>query len=351
MKSAEKPRFQTKRKSLAFVIPFFNEAANLDSLIDALDAYSNEALAKWSLTIDAIFVDDGSTDDGSDRLQEIIRDHPRTMNVRLIRLSRNFGKEAALTAGLNLVQSDAVVLMDADLQHPFSVVDDFVAGWLNDGFDIVYGVSNAIEQEGTGKRLIRKLAYFTMNAESDIPVSPNAGDFRLMTRKAYTALRQLGERRRLMKGLYGWIGFRQKPVPYEPQARVSGSSKFSALDLWLMTMDGITSNTLLPLRLSALTGVIAAFLTACYAAGTIFEKFYFGISVPGYPTLIVLMGFVGSLQLIFLGVIGEYLGRVLVEVRQRPHYIVETDVSIAGKAAGPKLAARQAERSGATAAG
>ncbi|MBI3677793.1 MAG: glycosyltransferase family 2 protein [Proteobacteria bacterium] len=325
-----------ERKSVAFVIPFYNEAANLRSLVQALETYSHHASSKWSIAIDAVFVDDGSVDGGFDLLREIAQNRQWPMRLRMIRLSRNFGKEAALTAGLDVVETDAVVLIDADLQHPFAVVDDFIAGWL-DGFDIVYGVAKASVHEGAAKKLARKLAYVTMNADSDIPIPSNAGDFRLMSRRAYSALRQLGERRRLMKGLYGWIGFRQKAVAYEPAERISGSTKFSALRLWAMTMDGVTSNTLLPLRLSAMTGFAGAILTSCYAVWTIFEKVYFGISVPGYPTLIVLMGFVGALQLIFLGVIGEYLGRVLVEVKQRPRYIVESDISIASKS--PRLAA------------
>lgn len=315
------------RKTITFVIPFHNEALNLEAMVDALDAYAKAAARKWPVTVDAVFVDDGSSDDGVDRLQTALAQRPRGPAVRMIRLSRNFGKEVALAAGLDLVQADAVVMMDADLQHPFSVVDAFIHGWLNEGYEIVYGVASH-KSEGAVKNAARRAFHHLMNAHGEAPIARDAGDFRLLSRRAYEALRRLGERQRMMKGLYSWIGFRQKAVPFTPLRRHAGRAKFSPLKLWMLTLDGITSNTLLPLRLAAIIGLFAALLTGGYGLWTIIEKLFFGIPTPGYPTIVVIVGFVGAVQLIFLGVIGEYLGRVLVEVRGRPLYLVESDVTL-----------------------
>jgi glycosyltransferase involved in cell wall biosynthesis len=315
------------RKTLTLVIPFHNEVPNFAALIEAIDTYAAAALRNWTVSIDVIFVDDGSTDGGVEELCAVIEKRHGGPAVRVLRLSRNFGKEVALAAGLDLVSADAVVMLDADLQHPLATVDAFIDGWLNEGYEVVYGVASH-DEEPALKRGARKLLHRAMNANGEISITRDAGDFRLLSRRAYEALRRLGERQRMMKGLYNWIGFRQKAVPFTPLKRHAGKPKFSPLKLWMMTLDGITSNTLLPLRLAAIVGVLAAFLTGGYGLWTIFEKLVLGIPTPGYPTIVVIVGFVGSVQLIFLGVIGEYLGRVLVEVRGRPLYLVETDITL-----------------------
>jgi glycosyltransferase involved in cell wall biosynthesis len=314
------------RRSLTFVVPFFNEAPNLGPLLSELDGYAKAALSRWSILIDAIFVDDGSTDNGSEMLQAAIARSQDGPAIRIIRLSRKFGKEVALAAGLDQVGADAAVMMDADLQHPFSAVDAFIKSWLNDGYEVVYGI--AAREEGLLKTGARCLVNMFMNAENAPSIPYAAGDFRLLSRRAYEALRRLGERQRIMKGLYGWIGFRQKAIPFVPLKRHAGTTKFSILRLWMLTLDGITSNTLLPLRLAAVVGLVAAILSGGYGLWTIIEKLVFGISTPGYPTIVVIIGFIGAVQLIFLGVIGEYLGRVLVEVRGRPLYLVEDDFTL-----------------------
>jgi polyisoprenyl-phosphate glycosyltransferase len=313
------------RYTLSFVVPFCNEAKCLPRLLQSMDAFIRDIERRYPLRADAIFIDDGSTDGGRETVSAWLRAHESPMNLRVIRLSRNFGKEAALTVGLNAATADAVVLMDADLQHPIALVERFLDGWLTDGYDVVYAYKETLADEGWLRRLARRFYYWTINARTDAEIPPNAGDFRLLSRRAYEALRLLPERQRLMKGLYSWIGFGQKGIPFTPAARAAGKSKFSAVKLALLALDGITSFSTLPLRLATWIGIALALVSGGYGLWTIFEKFFFGIAVPGYPTLITTIAFIGAAQLIFLGIIGEYLGKVLIEVKGRPVAVVESD--------------------------
>ncbi len=312
-------------RTLSFVIPFCNEAHCLPQLLRALDAFVRRVSTRYSLRIDAIFIDDGSTDGGRDVLRAAMRACEPAFAVRVIRLSRNFGKEAALTIGLNAAHSDAVVLMDADLQHPVDGVEQFLEGWLGEGFDVVYAFKRSNLDEGWLRRIGRRVYYRAINSNTEPDIPANAGDFRLLSRRAYEALRLLPERQRMMKGLYSWIGFPQKGVPFTPAARAAGSSKFSTLRLALLALDGITSFSILPLRMATWTGAILGAVSGSYGLWTIFEKLFFGIDVPGYPTLITTIAFIGAAQLIFLGIIGEYLGKVLLEVKGRPLAVIESD--------------------------
>jgi glycosyltransferase involved in cell wall biosynthesis len=313
------------RASVSIVIPFFNEAPNLPGLIDALEGFVRDAADKWRLRFELIFVDDGSEDGGRELLEELGASRSAAMDMRILRLSRNFGKEVALTAGLSVVESDAVVLMDADLQHPVDVIEAFLAGWLTEGYDVVYAYHARTRPEAWWKRSARKLFYGVLGSRSEIRVNPDAGDFRLMSRRAYEALKQFGERQRLMKGLYGWIGFRQKAVAYVAPERLHGTSKFSPLKLCAMGIEGVTSFSVAPLRLAVWTGISLGVVSAAYGLWTVFEKLFVGVSVPGYPTIVFTISMIGAAQLIFLGVIGEYLGKVLTEVKGRPLYILESD--------------------------
>lgn len=320
------------RRTLSLCIPFFNEAPNLTPLVEALDAFARKAGAKWGVRIDAIFVDDGSQDGGGEVLMALSTGRALGFDLRLLRLSRNFGKEVAITAALMSADADAVVVMDADLQHPIALIDDFLDGWLNEGFDVVYGYQAHDRPQAWWLKVSRRLFYGLINATSDVAIPPDAGDFRLLSRRAYQALRTLGERQRMMKGLYSWIGFRQKGVAFTAPTRVAGSSHYSPLKLGFLAVDGITSFSLAPLRLAVWAGVVLAVLSGGYGLWTVFETFYWGVSPPGYPTLIVLISMIGAAQLIFLGVIGEYLGRVLMEVKGRPLYLLESDTRHPGAA-------------------
>ena len=245
--------------------------------------------------------------------------------MRILRLSRNFGKEIALTAGVLNAQSDAIVMMDADLEHPVETVHEFIAGWISEGYDVVYGYRRRIRSEPVLKRLSRRLFYRLIYASRDASLQVDAGDFRLLSRKAYMALRQFSESQRLMKGLYSWIGYRQKAVPYTPEFRREGRSKYSNLTITLLGIDGITSFSIAPLRLAIWTGLIVGTISCAYGLWTMAEKFLFDIVVPGYPTIIVLISMIGAVQLIFLGVVGEYIGKILLEVKGRPLFLLEGD--------------------------
>ena len=319
------PNRKLLRRSVSFIVPFFNEAVAMPRLLEEIHNYVERAKYQWSVDFDVIFVDDGSRDGGREILKEYARENPHALSFRVLRLSRNFGKEIALTAGLSVASSDAVVLMDADLQHPVELVDQFLHGWIEEGCDVVYAFRNREERSGRFRRTLGSIYYRLINATSEVAIPPNASDFRLLSRRAYLALRKVGERQRLMKGLYTWIGFPQKGVPYVPRERPYGKSKFSLLALWLLALDGITSFSTLPLRLAVWAGLLLAVFAGGYGVWTIFEKLLYGIDVPGYPTLIVTIAFIGAAQLIFLGIIGEYIGKILIEVKQRPLFIVESD--------------------------
>jgi len=314
-----------QRQTISFIVPFCNEASCLPALLKSLIGSLRVLEHDRPVRADVIFVDDGSVDGSRDVLCAAVRAQEPSFGVRVIRLSRNFGKEAALTVGLNAASADAVVLMDADLQHPPELVDAFIDGWLNEGFDVVYGYKESVADEGWLRRVARRWYYRTINTRTDAEIPPNAGDFRLLTRRAYEALRMLPERQRLMKGLYSWIGFTQKGIPFRPAERAAGKTKFSTVKLALLAIDGFTSFSILPLRLATWFGLVLALISGGYGVWTIFEKYVFGIAVPGYPTLITTIAFIGAAQLIFLGIIGEYLGKVLIEVKGRPIAIVESD--------------------------
>lgn len=322
-----------QRRSLSLCIPFFDEVETIPALVAALDAFVRAAGAKWNLAIDAIFVDDGSSDGSAELLSELAAARTLAFDLRLLRLSRNFGKEVALTAALAAAEADAVVLMDSDLQHPVELIDAFLSGWLAEGFDVVYAYQSADRPLSWSTRLARRAFYGVMNATGEVPVPADAGDFRLLTRRAYEALRSLGERQRLMKGLYSWIGFRQKGVAFIPPPRQAGTTHYSPFKLGLLAVEGVTSFSVAPLRLAVWAGVALAIFSGGYGLWTVFEKFYWGVSPPGYPTLAVLVSMIGAAQLIFLGVIGEYLGKVLIEVKGRPLFVIESDTRHPGAAA------------------
>jgi polyisoprenyl-phosphate glycosyltransferase len=310
------------KPSVSFVIPVYNERPNIPRLLAALDSFVAACAPKWFVRFDAIFIDDGSSD-GS---REVLLAAERLgLPLRIIRFSRNFGKELALSAGLRAATSDAVVLMDSDLQHPLDVVEQFLQGWLNEDYDVVYAYRSSTAREATLKRVARRLYYRIMSGTGQFEVLGSVGDFQLLSRRAYEAINQLGEHERFMKGLYRWIGFRQKGVPYAPLPRYAGETKYSIIKLWALAINGITSFTTLPLRIATWTGIVLALCSAGYALFTIVQKLVLGNDVPGYPTLVTLIGFIGAGQFLVIGIIGEYLAKVLLEVKHRPLYLVESD--------------------------
>lgn len=267
-----------------------------------------------------LYVDDGSTDDTWHVLQAIAAGDAR---VGLLRLSRNFGKEAALTAGLDHVQSGAVLILDADGQDPPEMIGAFVDKW-REGFDDVYGVRSARAGEAWLKRATAHVFYRVIGRLSDTPIPRDTGDFRLLSERALAALKQLRERHRFMKGLYGWVGFRRVAIAYEREARIAGASKFNFWKLWNFAIEGITSFTTAPLRAATYLGVATALLAFVYALWIVFKALLWGDDVAGWPTTMAVILFLGGVQLVSLGLIGEYLGRLYGEAKQRPLYFIDS---------------------------
>jgi glycosyltransferase involved in cell wall biosynthesis len=265
-----------------------------------------------------IYVDDGSRDGTWELLRRFAEADPR---VGVVRLARNFGKEVALTAGLDLVEADAAVVLDADGQDPPELIPEFVARW-REGWDVVYGTRISREGESWFKRFTAAGFYRVMAWLSDTAVPRDTGDFRLIARPVLDALRQMRERQRFMKGLFAWVGFRQLAVPYAREPRLAGGSKFNYWRLWNLALEGITSFSTVPLRLATYIGVATALLAFIWGLVIVVRTLAWGDEVQGWPTMMTVILFLGGLQLVALGIIGEYLGRIYLETKQRPLYLV-----------------------------
>jgi glycosyltransferase involved in cell wall biosynthesis len=271
-----------------------------------------------------LFVDDGSRDA---TLAAIAAQHRADPRIRCISLSRNFGKEAALSAGLDHAAGKAVIPLDVDLQDPPEVIATMVARW-REGFDVVYGVRRNRASDSLPKRLTADLYYRAHNYLSADKIPEHAGDFRLLDRKVVDVIRMMPERNRFMKGLFAWAGFRQTAVEYDRAERELGTTKFNYWKLWTLALDGITSGSTLPLRVWSYLGGIVAVGTLFYAAYLVLRTFVRGGDVPGYPSLMVAILFFGGVQLLSLGVLGEYVGRILVETKHRPIYVVRETIGV-----------------------
>ncbi|TAL34377.1 MAG: glycosyltransferase [Phenylobacterium sp.] len=295
-----------------------DEAEVLDALFQRLDA----TVGQLSLALEIVCVDDGSRDDTWARMTARAAGDPR---IRLVGLSRNFGKEAALTAGLDVALGDLVVPLDADLQDPPELIADFVALW-EQGYDVVYGVRADRSSDTRAKRWTAGLFYRSFNwlAEREIPAS--TGDFRLMDRAVVEALKALPERNRFMKGLFAWVGFRQVGVPYVRPERVAGTSSFPYRRLFRFALDGMTSFSTAPLRVWTVVGATSAVVALLAAAIIVVRVLVVGRDVPGYASLMVVILFAFALQMIALGVLGEYIGRMYQEVKGRPIYLIRDRV-------------------------
>jgi len=302
------------RTSLTIVIAAFNEEASLPEMHRRLGAVLDGLDAKATV----LYVDDGSRDGTWGVLQSLAADDPR---VQLLRLARNFGKELALTAGLDHVDSDAALVLDADGQDPPELIPAFVAKW-REGYDVVYGTRTRREGESWLKRFTAAAFYRLMSRLSPTPIPADTGDFRLMSRPVLDALRQLRERQRFMKGLFTWVGFRQVSLPYERAPRLAGGSKFNYWRLWNLALEGITSFSTVPLRLATYVGVLTALGAFAWGLWIVARTVLWGDPVQGWPSLMTVMLFLGGVQLVALGIIGEYLGRLYLEVKQRPLYLV-----------------------------
>ena len=303
--------------SLSCVIPCYNEADNLVQLLPEL----NRTLGQCSRAWEVILVDDGSTDTS----HWLLEAWARRPGFRVLQLSRKFGKEAALSAGLAAAAGEVVVTMDADLQHPPALIPSFVEHWQS-GRDMVYAVCEDRQDEAAWKRLGARWFYKLVNAADHVKVPPGAGDFRLMDRAAVDALLSLNERNRFMKGLFAWVGFDAVAVPYAPPARAHGRSHFSLLRLIHLSLDGLTAFTTWPLRAVSVVGIALALLAFAYGSYLSVSYLLNGHAVSGWTTIVVCLLFLVGVQLISLGIVGEYIGRIFEEVKARPLFVVKREL-------------------------
>ena len=307
------------RDRVTVVVAACNEAESLPELHRRLAAVLDAMAASDAVDGHVLYVDDGSTDATWQVLESLAAADPRTS---LLRLSRNFGKEAALTAGLDRVGTGAALILDADGQDPPELIPQFVARW-REGYDDVHGTRLAREGEGWFRRAAAHGFYRVIQRLSKTPVPADTGDFRLLSPRALAALRELRERHRFMKGLFGWIGFNRVAVPYRREPRLAGASKFNAWRLWNFALEGITSFSTAPLRMATYAGVATALVAFAYGLWIIVKALAWGDPVAGWPTMMSVILFLGGVQLMALGMIGEYLGRLYEESKQRPLYLVD----------------------------
>ncbi|MDO9392682.1 MAG: glycosyltransferase family 2 protein [Methylotenera sp.] len=298
---------------ITVIVPAFNEAATIVNTVDNIA----EHLAQLSPYWDIVVIDDGSRD----QTAHVIRDLSADLHTSLVRFSRNFGKEYAITAGLEHASGDIVICMDADGQHSSTLLEKMLEKWRL-GYDMVYAVRQDRESESHFKRWGSRIFYRAISLGGQIHIPRDAGDFRLMDRQVVNALLSLPERNRFMKGIYAWVGYNSVGIPFTPLPRSHGESAFSKLKLMQLAWTGVTSFSVMPLRLASALGASLAFFAFIYGMYVVIDHLFFDESVPGWPTIVAGMMFFAGVQLLFIGILGEYLARIYDEVKGRPPYIV-----------------------------
>ena len=278
----------------------------------------SDVLSEQPFDFEIVYVNDGSTDDTLDRIYEL---RQQDDSITLIDLSRNFGKEIALTAGLHKAAGDAVIVIDADLQDPPELIPELIAEWQN-GYDVVYAQRTHRRGESLLKRTTAHFFYRIIQRVNKVAIPEDTGDFRILSRRAVNALNSFGEQHRLMKGLFAWIGYKQKAVRYQRDPRRAGKTKWNYWRLWNLALEGITSFTIAPLKISTYLGLLTASGAFAYGIYMIIDTLLYGNPVPGYPSLIVIILMLGGAQLVAIGILGEYLGRIFNETKHRPLYFI-----------------------------
>ena len=309
---------------LSIIVPCFNEA----EVLPAFHAQVSTVLTDLGVGCEIIYIDDGSTDATFATLQML---ESRAHTIKLIRLSRNFGKESAMLAGLGHAAGDASIIIDADLQDPPQLIAEMHRTWMEGAVDVVYAVRRSRQQDSIFKRLTANLFYRMFDGLSEFAVPHNAGDFRLMSRRAVLAVLGLPERTRFSKGLFAWIGFRSAPVYFDRPARHAGSSKWNVAKLIGLSLQAITSFSVFPLRLASIVGAATALISGIYGTWLVVRTLLLGATQPGYPSLMTAIIFFAGLQLVFMGILGEYVGRIFIESKRRPQYLIdELSTSVPG---------------------
>jgi len=306
-------------QGLSIVVPLYNEAGGLARLHQRLGDLAATLRQRYGLSCEVVYVDDGSQDETLTIARGL---GAETLDVQVVSLSRNFGKEAALMAGLDHARRGAVLFMDGDGQHPPALVEQLVRHWIEDGHDVVYTAKANRDNESLPRRVAVHGFYALINWGARQKIPEDAGDFRLLSPRAVAALRQLPERNRFFKGLASWIGFRQMRVDYEPEPRAHGVTTFNVMRLLGLSIEGLTSFSVAPLRFASLLGVLLASGAFLFGLSIVWETWTTGKSVPGYPSLVVGLMTIGGVQLIMIGIVGEYIGKILSELKARPIYFV-----------------------------
>jgi glycosyltransferase involved in cell wall biosynthesis len=308
---------KNKEVFISCVVPVYNEQANVDTFFPELATRLQDMTHRFEI----IVIDDGSRDITVQKLLQL----PREFNIKLLGFSRNFGKETALTAGLEHCSGDVAILMDADFQHPIETLPLFLEKW-GEGYEMVYGVRKNRDNESRIKRGFARLFYWLMAKITKIDIPNNAGDFRLLDRKVVNAINSFKERIRFMKGLYAWVGFKKVAVPFEVRERVAGKSSWGFIKLTELAITGITTFSDIPLRVWGFVGFIVSLISLIYAVYFVTDTLIYGTDLPGFPSIIVAVMFLGGIQLLSIGILGEYIARIFTEVKQRPKYIIEKKV-------------------------
>lgn len=302
-----------KNPHITVIVPAFNEALAIAATVKNIAQHLDELSSNW----DIVVIDDGSRDQTAD----VVRGLPDKLNTTLVRFSRNFGKEYAITAGLEHAQGDLVICMDADGQHSAELLAQMLEKW-REGFEMVYAVRQDREVESSFKRWGSRIFYRAISLGGQIHIPRDAGDFRLMDRQVVNALLSLPERNRFMKGMYAWVGYKSVGIPYTPLPRSHGESAYSKLKLIQLAWTGVTSFSVMPLRLASAVGTMLSLISFIYGLYVVIDRLFFNESVPGWPTMVAGMMFFAGVQLLFIGILGEYLARIYDEVKGRPSYIV-----------------------------
>ncbi len=299
---------------VSVVVPMYNEEQGIDLFFERLEA----ALAKITQFYEIVCIDDGSSDS---TFAKLVQHRVRDERIKVIALSRNFGKDIALTAGMDNAEGQTIVPIDADLQDPPELIGEMLEKW-RDGYDVVYASRASRDTDTAAKRLTSRAFYSVHNWLADVRIPHDTGDFRLMDRRVAKAIQQLPERNRFMKGLFSWVGFKQTGIEYARESRAAGTSKWAYWKLWNFAIDGITASSTLPLRIWTYLGLFIATGSFAYAGWLIVRTMINGADVPGYASLMAAILFLGGINILATGIIGEYLGRVFVEVRNRPLYLI-----------------------------
>lgn len=307
-------------KTITILIPVYNEAANLPELRKALRPLIDNEMTPLPYNWEILMVNDGSLDNSAEVMASFRCDDSRYADLNL---SRNFGKEAAMLAGLDYATGDAVIIMDADLQHPVEIIPKMIAEW-EQGYQDVYGLRNSRSGDSRLKRMLTKRYYRLLQRSARIDVLPDAGDFRLLDRICVNALRRLRETQRNTKGLYCWIGYKKKEIHFDCGNRLKGKSSFSTGRLIDLALNGVTSFTTAPLRFATYMGFLSALIAIIYIIFIIFKTIFIGEPVQGFPTIMCTILFLGGCQLISIGIIGEYIGRIFKETKNRPVYLADS---------------------------